>query len=163
MSSCYREILVAYDGSPDADGALEHAVRLARDQRARLTILTVAPSGPPSRLASCALPPLDDLFAAALARGVGIVPADVGLTTLLLRGEPADVILRTARAGSYDLIVMGSHGHGRLHRALLGSVSHRVLHDGSPPVLLIRGEAADSTDVPDRAAVPALRGGRDAR
>jgi nucleotide-binding universal stress UspA family protein len=34
--------------------------------------------------------------------------------------------------------VMGSHGHSRFHRALLGSVSERVLRASRVPVLLMR-------------------------
>jgi nucleotide-binding universal stress UspA family protein len=36
-----------------------------------------------------------------------------------------------------DLIVMGSHGRGALHRALLGSVSEGVLHKATCPVMII--------------------------
>ena len=39
----------------------------------------------------------------------------------------------------YDLIVMGSHGHSRVHRALIGSVSEKVLKKSRLPVLLMRG------------------------
>ena len=47
MSSVYRNILVAVDGSPDADAALAHAAELARDQRARLTLVTAVPPDSP--------------------------------------------------------------------------------------------------------------------
>ena len=33
---------------------------------------------------------------------------------------------------------MGSHGHSRVHRALLGSVSEKVLHKAAVPVLMLR-------------------------
>jgi nucleotide-binding universal stress UspA family protein len=56
----------------------------------------------------------------------------------VLRGNPPEVILRSIRECEHDLVVMGSHGHGRLHRALLGSVSYRVLRDSPVPVMLIR-------------------------
>jgi nucleotide-binding universal stress UspA family protein len=40
---CYCTILVALDGSPDASAALRHAASLARDQHARLVVMTVTP------------------------------------------------------------------------------------------------------------------------
>src|ERR1700761_1582769 len=41
--SIYHHILVALDGSADSRTALRHAVTLARDQNAKLTLLTVVP------------------------------------------------------------------------------------------------------------------------
>lgn len=138
--SCYRNILVALDGSPDADAALRHAVTLARDQRALLTVLTVVPR-PPSPAGAGVPPPPDltDVHGAILREAVATIPNDVGVTTRLEHGDAADAILRLAREGSYDLVVMGSHGHSRVHRALLGSVSERVLKAATVPVLLMRG------------------------
>ena len=50
----------------------------------------------------------------------------------------APTILKALAAGNYDVMVMGSHGHSRVHRALLGSVSERVLHKAAVPVLMLR-------------------------
>jgi nucleotide-binding universal stress UspA family protein len=148
--SCYRDILVAYDGSADADAALEHAIELAHDQHARLTLLTVAPPPhQPGAIGAPATPDLRESFATAQRRAAESVPDDISLTTQLIGGEPADAILAAIRKGDHDLLVMGSHGHSRLHRALLGSVSYRLLHDSPVPVLLLRrrGEAADEREL----------------
>ncbi|MCW2971111.1 MAG: universal stress protein [Solirubrobacterales bacterium] len=154
--SCYRDILVAHDGSADADAALQHAIRLARDQHACLTLLTVAPQPhPPAAMSASATPDLLLCFADGLRAAAESVPDDIGLRTQLLRGEPAETILHAAREGHHDLIVMGSHGHGRLHRALLGSVSFRVLHDSRVPVLFIRHGSADATDLEVVESAPA--------
>jgi nucleotide-binding universal stress UspA family protein len=145
--SCYRNILVAIDGSADADAAVLHASRLAEDQRARLTLLTLAPY--PYQLSAMGVPsPPDqtDCYVETLRRAVQAVSPDVGLTSRLLHGSAAETILRTIGEGEHDLVVMGSHGHSRLHRALLGSVSHRVLHDSPVPVLLIRHQAQQPAD-----------------
>ncbi len=53
-------------------------------------------------------------------------------------GESAGTILDYARDKKCDLVVMGTHGHGSLGDALLGSVASRVLHEASIPVLLVK-------------------------
>lgn len=53
-------------------------------------------------------------------------------------GDPASVVGETARKGRFDLIVMGSHGHGALGGLVLGSVTTRVLARCATPVLIVR-------------------------
>ena len=53
-------------------------------------------------------------------------------------GNPAEKIAKLAEKGKYDLLVMGSHGHGALRNLVLGSVATKVLALCSTPVLLIR-------------------------
>lgn len=151
---CYRRILVAIDGSADAAAALEHAVLLARDQNALLTLLAVAPPLSTPVAAGASSPPdLLDLSSRSLREATDSVPADIGIRTRLERGQPAETILRIAAAEEDDLIVMGSHGHGRVHRALLGSVSERVLETSPLPVLLIReGAGVERYSPPSRNA-----------
>ena len=141
---CYRTILVAVDGSPDAAAALRHAQSLARDQHARLILLTVVPTAPPQVVSPGAfLPPPADAgaaFARILREAADTVAPDIGVELRLDRGRPAQRILAVARESGCDLIVMGFHGHGRLHHALMGSVSDSVLRAGGLPVLLLRAE-----------------------
>jgi nucleotide-binding universal stress UspA family protein len=142
MSSVYRNILVAIDGSPDADAALAHAAELARDQRARLTLVTAVPQVPATALlASGAAPPRSEVikhYAELLRVAASGLPEDVSVTTLLVEGPPARALIERSKSGAFDLIVMGSHGHGRLHTTLLGCVSQKVLHASPIPVLLTR-------------------------
>ena len=67
--------------------------------------------------------------ASGCARPPTACPDDLSLTTRLLDGDPARELLRAARDGDHDLIVMGSRGRGRVTAALLGSVSNHVMHD----------------------------------
>lgn len=53
-------------------------------------------------------------------------------------GPAADAVVALAGKGGFDLIVMGSHGHGMLTKLVLGSVATRVLAQTQVPVLLIR-------------------------
>lgn len=52
-------------------------------------------------------------------------------------GEPADEIVRIAAAQHCDLIVMGTHGRGRIGNIVLGSVAQKVLHLTRTPVTLV--------------------------
>ena len=53
-------------------------------------------------------------------------------------GPIADTIIHEAQDGKFDLIAMGTHGHGALGRLVMGSVSSQVLAGCTIPVLLIR-------------------------
>src|SRR5262249_9512298 len=138
----YRNVLVAFDGSPDAELALQHAVALSQAFRARLSLVAVIPPAPAFawqapggvRAAHDAmLKEMDEGLRAA----ADAIPDDLSLTTRLLDGDPAREILKAAREGEHDLIVMGSRGRGRVTAALLGSVSNHVMHDADVPVMII--------------------------
>ncbi|EGJ09717.1 MULTISPECIES: universal stress protein [Rubrivivax] len=53
-------------------------------------------------------------------------------------GPAADVVVALAEKGDYDLVVLGSHGHGSLANLVLGSVATKVLARCKTPALLIR-------------------------
>lgn len=52
-------------------------------------------------------------------------------------GNAAACIAERARKGKYDLVLMGSHGRSALKTVLLGSVTARVLSEGTVPVLVV--------------------------
>ena len=53
-------------------------------------------------------------------------------------GHPVQEIVTTADSGEYDMVVMGTHGHGLVDGLLLGSVARGVVQKCSVPVLTIR-------------------------
>lgn len=53
-------------------------------------------------------------------------------------GHAADTIAALAEEGKFDLLIMGSHGHGSLGNLVMGSVATRVMADCKTPVLLVR-------------------------
>lgn len=53
-------------------------------------------------------------------------------------GAPADVIAGVAAKAKFDLLMMGSHGHGNFTNLLLGSVATKVMAACDTPVLVIR-------------------------
>lgn len=52
-------------------------------------------------------------------------------------GSPVAEIIAAAKRTKAHMIVMGTHGHGLLGRALMGSVAQRVVADSDVPVLLV--------------------------
>jgi nucleotide-binding universal stress UspA family protein len=152
----YRNILVAVDGSKESKLALADAIELAHDSNARLTIVHVA--APPPSMArttaagAFAVSELEASHEPLLRAAVEKVPQDLPVTRLLLHGAPAHAIVGAAKEYGIDLIVVGSHGRGRVSSALLGSVSQAVVHDSPVPVLVVhaseRAEAELARDLP---------------
>ena len=63
---------------------------------------------------------------------------DVNAKALAKVGHAGEVISKTADSGKFDLVVMGSHGHGTLGNLVMGSVATQVLANSKVPVLLVR-------------------------
>jgi nucleotide-binding universal stress UspA family protein len=153
----FHSILVAVDGSRHSDMALSHAIELARDGNARLTILTATPSppgvaltGPGAAAIAANAADIEHDFDKLLREAVERVPDDLPVTTVLASGPPAQAILSEVERGDHDLIVMGSRGLG-LARALMGSVSHRVLRHAPGAVLIVHAESEPDADAPEAA------------
>jgi nucleotide-binding universal stress UspA family protein len=144
---CYCRILVALDGSPDARAGLQHAATLARDQHAKLIVLAVVP--PPRHAVAVGGPTIitdhESGYARELRDAVNSLPDSISVESRLVCGRAAKRILEIAEQSCCDLIVMGFHGHGRLHQALMGSVSDAVLRESTRPVLLVRATARSVT------------------
>ncbi len=63
----------------------------------------------------------------------------VSLNAKIVRGYPADEIIKAATAEGADLVVVGSLGRTGIGRMLLGSVSEAVVRNAPCPVLVVRG------------------------
>jgi nucleotide-binding universal stress UspA family protein len=149
----FRNLLVAIDGSPDADQALREAIDLASSERARLTLFTSVNMPPAvvytgiggdvaTKLAEEADAEAEGILSAARDR----VPDGVSVTTVMSKVAARPGLLGELKGGEHDLIVMGSRGRGAVRSALLGSVSHYVLHHSPVPVLIVHAASSSADD-----------------
>jgi len=146
----FSNILVALDDSPQAQRALDTALRLLAEAgpQARLTALMVVPDYHFREYAEAFIGGADaleslrrDLLDAGERRLASLLrrrDAPASVQPLLRLGESAhtEIVAQAQRAGC-DLIVMGSRGHGSAAGALLGSQTHRVLANAHQPVLVV--------------------------
>jgi nucleotide-binding universal stress UspA family protein len=148
--AAYRRILVAVDGSAASNKGLREALRLAKAQRARLSILHVvdefqafaAMDGMAAAPGFDLVPMLREGGERILARARAVADkAGVRARTVLrerIGGPAADRIVREARRQKADLIVLGTHGRRGVRRMVLGSDAEQVVRTASVPVLLVR-------------------------
>jgi nucleotide-binding universal stress UspA family protein len=147
----FHSILVAIDGSPDADRALTHAIDLAQSEHARLTLITAVIQMPGTAFlvgGDMTAAMIDDARAEAeaiLRRARDRVPDDVPVTIVLTEQPIRIAVIRQIEEGHHDLVVVGSRGRGAVRSSLLGSVSHNILHHSPVPVLIVHDEAAMRT------------------
>ncbi len=132
-----EKILVATDGSANAERALLEAKKHAQCSGGEITILTIVESlGYQTIFIDDAL---NDLGESAFKNTLKLFDDFNGVVnTKLKKGHPADEILKEAENGDYDLIVMGSRGLGAFSRTILGSVSNKVLNHAKTNVLIVK-------------------------
>ena len=66
-----------------------------------------------------------------------LVDVDVNATALMVQGDPVKTILTEAERLDAELVVIGSHGHGMMFDALVGSISAGILRKSTIPVLVV--------------------------
>ena len=146
----FNSILVAVDGSEISRRALEKAVALAHASKAPLHAVHVVSTGtypalpldglaPPDMARQALLDSLDREADAILADAERkAAAAGVPITLHKRWGHPGAEITALAQELGTDLVVVGSHGRGRLDRFFLGSVSSYVVDHVTSAVMVIR-------------------------
>jgi len=147
-SVVYKTILCPIEFSDPSTRALEYALTLAEETGARLVLLHVV-----EQLVDAPELPVANPFALleyeryleenARARLKAAVPEEARLWCTpeerVAAGRARRVILETAEREHAEIIVMGVHGKGALHRRLFGSTTHHVIREARCPVLTLRG------------------------
>jgi nucleotide-binding universal stress UspA family protein len=140
-----KNILAAVDFSPVSDPVVEQATALASAFGAALWLLHVAAPDPdfvgyepgPQSVRRSVAAELHDTHRRLQEQSAVLRERGIDCTALLVQGSTPETIVREADRLGVDLIVLGSHGHGVLRRALIGSVSEHVLHHASRPMLIV--------------------------
>ena len=140
----FSRILVAYDGGGQAKKALEAAIAIAKNGEGEIILLSASGVYKGDPAVDFQMQPSESLRRAAqdymqklLDEAADLVKAqNIPVVTEIRDGMPGPIIVEIAESKGCDLIAIGSHNHGTLYRAFLGSVSNYVLQN-SPGLLLI--------------------------
>lgn len=129
------KILLAFDGEDPARRALELTADLAQKFAASVAVISVVPVHP----GRVPIDPWDDapVHASQLAEARRLFLLH-GIEPVLIEqaGDPAVTIERIAQEGGYEMVVVGSRGHGALARFLQGSVSEHVATHAAATVVV---------------------------
>lgn len=169
MSTFPTKILLATDGSKDAELATRAAIELANTTGSELHVVYVGELGgvlrAPSeselgqfvqRLTRNTHSVLGERIALIAAAGGGVSGDHARV------GHPAEEIVVLAQEIGAGLIVIGSRGRGRIRRALMGSVSDSVVRHAHCPVLVVRGGESGRTVLLSKKILLATDGSEDA-
>lgn len=139
-----EHVLVAHDGSPQSEAALEHA--LAEHGDTRITVLRVIDPVAAGYSAEATIAGAEQWFgdaktaaeeALATVRQRG-AERGVEVDTAVEVGRPTSTIVEYVAANDVDHLVLGSHGRTGVSRILLGSVAEGVMRNSPVPVTVVR-------------------------
>jgi nucleotide-binding universal stress UspA family protein len=139
------KILLAVDGSEFTKKMLAYLTTHEElfGAHNRYTLLTVTPQLPPRARSAVGKDMVDEYHREEAEKVLAPV------TKFLLRhgidaksvakvGHAGEIISKAAETGKFDMVVMGSHGHGTWGNLVMGSVATQVLANCKVPVLLVR-------------------------
>ena len=175
MSMFPTRILLATDGSPEAERAARAAVELAEKTGSELHVVHAAPMPSihaiPERAAYAPEPAFQELRGIAEREGRKDLDEQVRkmeeaggkVAEAHLRvGRSDEEIVRLAEEIGAGLVVMGSRGYGPLRRVLMGSVSDSVVRHAHCQVLVVRPRGRQERDILDGRILLAVDGSKGA-
>lgn len=137
-------VLIPYDGSDQADKAIEYAVaKHADDDIVLVHVLDFIESGYDSSPESATPMYWDEWYEEANTHAEEMLADaaesfDGAVETEVILGQPSRAIVDYADGHDIDTVVMGSHGRDGLSRVLLGSVAETVVRRSPIPVTVVR-------------------------
>ena len=150
------KILLAIDGSPCSDAAVEEVGRRPWPEGSIIKVLTTYELPMPPTAETWALPinyfdemdvalgkQAQNVVSSALKKLQAKMNKNISLDGSILPGPPRTVILDEAERWGADLIVVGSHGYRAWERFLLGSVSQAVVSHAKCSVEVVRCRTAE--------------------
>lgn len=137
-----KKIVVGYDGSESSRNAVEWAVGLTSKLKNDIVVVSVV------KLPefSSSIDEIDEAYADGEKQYRSLLEKiveygkkqGVSIETEILRGHPAESIVRYAFDCKADLIVMGTRGMGGFKNLIIGSVAQKVVWYAKVPVLIIK-------------------------
>lgn len=139
------KILLPFDGSAVALEAVRFAIRMAQDGlNTSVVLANVQESATLYELVVAHDPQVIEQVSAAagahtlLAAEALLKEAQIAYECEVAMGDPAHTLVDILERFECDLVVMGASGMSGLRSALLGSVSHEVLHAAGVPVMIVK-------------------------
>lgn len=139
------KILVCTDGSEHSFKAMEEAAKIAAGlKNAEVTVVNVDEVLPDiPYFSEESLKEMEGRNKAEreqiLAEAVKVFEGkNIKFNTMIKKGHPASTIIELAKAGKFDVVVIGSRGLGGIKQALLGSVSNAVAQAVEANVLIVK-------------------------
>jgi nucleotide-binding universal stress UspA family protein len=148
----FRHVLLPLDGSTLAERMVKPAVRLARANSARLTVLEIvhpwvmavrpiAHAHHTANLRDVAVEKRSgeaEDYVSCLAMSVDPQLKDVAADVVVAELSDAAEILKYAAAHAVDVIALATHGRSGWRRLILGSVADKLIRGADIPVLVLR-------------------------
>jgi len=145
----YRRILIPTDGSEDARKATRHAFHIAGMSGADILAISVVDTSYRKIWDEDISRRLEEILKKQAEKAISILKdefssqqelghmTETRLDTVILEGNPAEVILEVMEDEDVDLVVMGSSGKHGLDRIISGSITRKVLKSATKPVMVV--------------------------
>jgi len=137
----FSRILVAIDGSESAKKAFQESIYLAQKCNSKLDVVHVVSCelGGDSAITFELIDELKNKAEKMLDEyKIHATKNNVPIEITIIQGDPTHVINQLAKTKRYDLIIMGNRGKRAFQELLIGSVSQKVMHHASCPVMVVR-------------------------